>query len=94
MGAYRMLDLEKRIEEIKKAEAFKDCFKNGFYDVCPVREFTKVASPSLELLRSAHCIYFNKFTDEEISELKRLTQEVIDYVEPITESKSWWRVLC
>ena len=88
-----MLDLERRIAEIKMSNAFDKCFESSFYDVCSLLDLEGRSTTTFELLRSAHCIHFNKFTDSEISELKKLTQEVIDYTE-ILPTKSWWRVLC
>tara|TARA_R110000744_G_scaffold37209_2_gene85406 strand:+ start:997 stop:1266 length:270 start_codon:yes stop_codon:yes gene_type:complete len=86
--------LKERFAEIKRIDAFEECFDGSFYNVCPVLEFEGKNTPTFDILRSAHCINFNKFTAEDIVELKRLTQEVIDYVGPITESTGWWRTSC
>lgn len=82
------MDLKERILEIKKEGVFKEAFKNDFYSVCGVNNMhIFVPPPNFNILRSAHCVNFSEFSEQEIEELKRLTRIAIEWKRP------WWKLL-
>jgi hypothetical protein len=79
------MNFKKEIQEIKKREALDKCFIQTYFDVCPINEIYIFSYLNRSILHKAHCVHFNKMSDEMIVELKSLTREAI-------YDKPWWKL--
>ena len=99
------MNLEKRLKEIKKGQAYKNCFGQVFYDICGIHAIPSIHEfPGYETLRIAHCMSFADLNKAEINELKRMTREAIAWTLPappappaplitvlVAKVKSWFK---
>ena len=88
------MNLEKKAKEIKKDAAFKKCFESSIYSICPIFAVHGIScQPNYSILRAAHSLPLKSFSKEELSELKRLTKEAIEWVSAYGRLKAKIRAL-
>ena len=81
------MNLTEELKVIKKNQALAGCFKESYFNVCPINAIhERLGYPHKEELFQAHCMDLDLMSENMIQELKRIAKEAIYYERP------WWKL--
>ena len=81
------MNLDSELKKIKLKNALKDCFKESFFNACPINDLHPNGYPNKKILHKAHCMKFKDMSDEVIVELKAKALDAIHY------KSAWWKLV-